>query len=219
MGLLDGILGATQVFGGDLARVTGSSQKVVGLQGRPISAGTPTPGDVLVWTGTAWAPASTATLAPVVETGGDDSVVTLEFDLSPRVWHTNTGGSTAYTFDLGTSNFPPACRACAVVDWRLRAILAAATGTGGVGEWRLSSSFSASNVTGYLTLIGQSAVVPVDAGAHTHQPGTFSAASGGTRTHTVLLNHAPADIGGGTYAETDWILFAHVSISYYPGIA
>jgi len=47
--------GSSVTFGGDLGGSL-ASQTVVGLQGRPVAASSPTPNQVLSWNGSAWAP-------------------------------------------------------------------------------------------------------------------------------------------------------------------
>lgn len=62
---------AVFILGGDLGG-TPISQKVIGIQGRPVLSTLPTSGQALEWNGTAWAPASLPTsLPPSGSAGGD----------------------------------------------------------------------------------------------------------------------------------------------------
>src|SRR6185369_8793303 len=67
---LEGILGNLQVI--ELDKDLGGTLEeplVVGIQGRPVSSAAPIPGEVLVWTGIAWAPAPGP--SAVITFGGD----------------------------------------------------------------------------------------------------------------------------------------------------
>ena len=147
-----------------------------------------------------------------LESGADAGLVIASFDLPPFSFQTSSAGYAGHTLDLGIANLPDDRPANVLVDWVVHAVLTPGGGARyGVGCWKRSSTFEKTDITNYLQLIGESSLVDVDAGAHTYRPGQFTAASGGSRTHTVVLN-----FGAGTNDVTDWTIFAHVTIVGYP---
>jgi hypothetical protein len=147
---------------------------------------------------------------PALESGADPTVVITRFELPPRCIHTASAGYLGYIFDLGAANLPAGCAASVLVDFTAQAVINSTTRFGG-GAWKRSCSFSKDSVSGYLTLVGESSLIEIDAGAHTYEPATFEGAAGGTRTHTVVLN-----LGATTADATDWTVFANATIVCYP---